>query len=53
MPRFSGQQYPGALKDYRAMKRAEAEARQGKLPQDTTSEPGSDDPAKLLEAVES
>jgi hypothetical protein len=29
MPRFSGEQYPGAMKDYRAMKRAEAEARNG------------------------
>ena len=27
MARFSGKQYPGAMRDYRAMKRAEAEAR--------------------------
>ena len=27
MPKFSGKQYPGAMKDYRAQKRAEAEAR--------------------------
>jgi len=27
MPRFTGKQYPGAMKDYRATKRQEAETR--------------------------
>ena len=41
MPRFTGKQYPGAMKDYRAMKRAEAEARQQgiKLAYGETEEP--------------
>ena len=57
MPRFSGKQYPGAMKDYRAMKRAEAEERQRKSAQyaalDAIAELGSDDPAETWEAVRS
>lgn len=55
MPRFSGKQYKGAMKDLRAMKRAEAEERQRKSGLydglDAIAELGSDDPAESWEAV--
>lgn len=57
MPRFSGKQYRGAMRDLRAMKRAEAEERQRKSQLyaglDAISELGSDDPAESWEAVKS
>lgn len=41
MSRFSGKQYPGAMKDHRAKLRAEAEGRRAKL----------DEPASVLDAL--
>ena len=55
MARFTGKQYPGAMADYRAMKRTEAEERQRKSKRyaglDAIAELGSDDPAESWEAV--
>ena len=40
MSRFSGKQYPGAMKDYRAVKREEALARQAKSDKQTGGDAG-------------
>lgn len=55
MARFSGKQYKGVMRDYRAMKRTEAEERQRKAQLyaglDAIAELGSDDPAESWEAI--